>query len=278
MVLVLLATSGALARPGAEQLSEPGDPVVAAAGRVRISRAELRDLIREERASGDLLRLAAASTPEGVERLSRRLLEQKLLAARARASALDRNPAVARELTRVTDRVLADALLDQELSRTDFSEAALRRYYETHSDRFRSAPRRKARHVVVATREEAATVVDELRRGADMAAIARQRNTDNTRAGGGDLGWVAPGVMVKSFDAALFAVPAATIGEPVQTSFGWHVIRVDEIDNGTLPPFELISERVADAVRADVAARLKDSVTKGVTVTIDQAAMRELLR
>jgi peptidyl-prolyl cis-trans isomerase C len=278
-IVLTMLLSAAVARPGAATAqADAPEAIVAAAGSVRISRAELLDVVREERASGDLLRLAAASTLEGIEAISRRLLEQKLMAARARVSALDRDPSVARAVARATDRRLAEALLAQELARADLSEAAQRRFYERHPDRFRSPPRRKARHVVVASREEAIAVVQELRGGADIAAIARHRNTDNTRASGGDLGWVARGVMVKPFDAALFALSAGEISGPVQTSFGWHVIRVEELDPGALPPFELISERVAEAVRADVVERVRDSVTSGVTVTVDQAVLKGLLR
>ena len=254
------------------------DVIVASAGAVRISRDELLAVIRDERSSGDLLRLAAASTVEGVEKLSRRLLEQKVMAEGARAAALDRDPAVARLLTRATDRLLADALVQQELSRADMSEAALRRYYAGNTERFRSTPRRRARHIVVATRQEADAALAAVRGGRDFSDVARERNTDATKTNGGELGWVSPGLMVKSFDAALFALDPSRISEPVQTSFGWHLIKVDQVDQGALPPFELIVDRVATSLKSDVVEQMKARLFTGLTVNVDRQALGALVQ
>jgi peptidyl-prolyl cis-trans isomerase C len=275
---LLLMLVEAMSLPLVAQSPDPDAAIVASAGAAKVTRAELLESVREERTSGNLLRLASASTVEGVEALSRRLLEQKLMAHGARATALDREPTVARLLTRAADRLLADVVIQQELARLDLSEVALRQFYHAHPDRFRSTPRRKASHIVVATRDEARAVVAALAAGAEFAAVARERNTDATRGSGGDLGWVSPGVMVKSFDAALFALDPTRISEPVQTSFGWHVIKIDQVDLGALPPFELIAERVATALKTDAVERLKVKVFEGVTVNIDRQALGALVK
>jgi peptidyl-prolyl cis-trans isomerase C len=275
IALVLVAT--APGRAFAAQAAND-DVVVASAGAVRVSHDELLAVVREERASGDLLRLAAASTVEGIEKISRRLLEQKLMAQGARVAALDRDPSVARALAYAADRLLADAFVQQELSRVDMTEAAMRRYYQAHTDRFRSTPRRKARHIVVRTREDAEAALAAIGGGRDFADVAREQNTDATKASGGDLGWVSPGVMVKSFDAALFALDPARVSDPVETSFGWHLIRIDQVDPGALPPFELIAERVANAIKSDVVEQMKAKVFEGLTVNIDRQALGALVR
>jgi peptidyl-prolyl cis-trans isomerase C len=271
-VLLLLAAAPMRAAQSGD------DPVVAAAGAVAVTRTELVEVIREERTSGDIARLAGASTVDGITALSRRLLEQKLMARGARAARLDREPGLARLLTRTADRLLADALVQQELSRADRSEPALRRYYERHTDRFRSAPRRKARHVVVRTRAAAEAALAAIRGGRDFAEMAREQNIDATKQGGGDLGWVSAGVMVKSFDAALFALDPSRISDPVETSFGWHLIKIDQVDPGALPPFELIAERVATAVTSDIVEQMKAKVFEGLTVNIDRQALGALVR
>ena len=281
MAVMSLVTLSMVAMPvarGSASVQPADDVIVASAGAVRVSRDELLAVIRDERSSGDLLRLAAASTVDGVEKLSRRLLEQKVMAEGARAAALDRDPAVARLLSRATDQLLADALVQQELSRVDMSEAALRRYYAGNTERFRSTPRRRARHIVVATRQEADAALAAVRGGRDFSDVARERNTDATKSSGGELGWVSPGLMVKSFDAALFALDPSRISEPVQTSFGWHLIKVDQVDQGALPPFELIVERVATSLKSDVVEQMKARLFTGLTVNVDRQALGALVQ
>jgi len=88
----------------------------------------------------------------------------------------------------------------------------------------------RARHILVATREEAERIIVRLQGGADFGAIARDLSTDPTaRSNSGELGFFRRGMMVKPFEEAAFAMPVGQFSrEPVQTQFGWHVIHVEE--------------------------------------------------
>ena len=88
----------------------------------------------------------------------------------------------------------------------------------------------QAAHILVATEDEAKAIKDQLDGGADFAAIAREKSTDRGSASaGGDLGWFGVGMMVKPFEDAVIAMKKGEISAPVQSQFGWHVIRlVDE--------------------------------------------------
>ena len=88
-----------------------------------------------------------------------------------------------------------------------------------------------ARHILVETEEEAQTVLARLEAGEDFVSLAKELSTDeSTREDGGDLGWLPRGVMVPEFEEAAFALQPGETGDIVQTSFGYHIILVEERD------------------------------------------------
>ncbi|HHW33417.1 MAG TPA: peptidylprolyl isomerase [Paracoccus solventivorans] len=106
-----------------------------------------------------------------------------------------------------------------------------------------------AAHILVATEDEAKAVAEELAGGADFAALAEERSTDNSAANGGDLGWFTAEMMVEPFAKAVEALEPGQVSAPVQSQFGWHVIRLNETREQTPPEFEQIREQLATQVR-----------------------------
>ncbi|HET9487323.1 MAG TPA: peptidylprolyl isomerase, partial [Chryseosolibacter sp.] len=83
-------------------------------------------------------------------------------------------------------------------------------------------------------KEKAQRILREIRNGADFAAKAREHGTDGTAANGGDLGWVYKGQMVKPFEDAVFkANKTGLLNEIVETQFGYHIVRIDELKDNT---------------------------------------------
>lgn len=82
-----------------------------------------------------------------------------------------------------------------------------------------------ARHILVASKEQATDLKIQLNEGADFAQLAMQHSSCPSKNSGGDLGMFGRGQMVAPFEAAAFGIPAGTISEPVETQFGWHLIQ-----------------------------------------------------
>ncbi len=86
----------------------------------------------------------------------------------------------------------------------------------------------KASHILVKTKEEAEKIIKELKDGGDFAKIAKEKSECPSKQNGGDLGYFGKGAMVPEFEKAAFALKVGEISKPVQTQFGWHVIKRTE--------------------------------------------------
>ena len=124
-----------------------------------------------------------------------------------------------------------------------------------------------ASHILVETKEQAKDLKAQLDGGADFAELAKANSTDGSAAGGGDLDWFGPGMMVKPFEDAVIALQPGQISAPVQTQFGWHLILLAETRDAAAPPLadvsaELSAELQRQAIEAHVTA-----ITEAATVT-----------
>jgi len=122
----------------------------------------------------------------------------------------------------------------------------------------------RASHILVETEEQAKDLKAQLDGGADFAGLAKANSTDGSAAGGGDLGWFGPGMMVKPFEDAVISLQPGQVSAPVQTQFGWHLIRLAETRDAAAPP-------LAD-VRADLSAELQRQAIEAHVAAITAAA------
>jgi len=281
MTLLLAACAVALLiqPPQVASTARAGESeVVAEAGGVTVVAGELRDAMREARQSGDPKQMLDSMTTDGLERIARNILERKLLAKEARAAGLEKRPDVDRALRRSVDTMLARVFVEHEVASLDTSDAALRRYYDTHQAEFRSGPRRKAHHIWVKTQAEAAAALADVKAGSPFEEVAKARNIDAAKANGGDLGWVPRSVMVTAFEDALFALDRlGDVSTIVHTSLGFHIIRLDEIDPGSLAPFDDAREQVKQAMVGGTVARVTSDVAKRNPATIHKETLRALV-
>ena len=143
----------------------------------------------------------------------------------------------------------------------DLSKAGLNQYYEKNKDKF---SRVCAAHILVATREEADAILGRLNAGEDFAAVARQVSLDTGSApNGGDLGpnCAARGEFVTEFEQVAFEIPVGTVSDPVQTQFGFHLIKVRE---RPVLPFAAVEEQVRALVSAEGSEQFGDFLRKAL--------------
>lgn len=150
------------------------------------------------------------------------------------------------------------------------TDEALQAAYE---DQFASAEPEteyNASHILVETEEEAAQIVAELEGGADFATLAQERSTGPSGPNGGMLGWFGAGAMVAPFEEAVVALEPGSISAPVQTQFGWHVIRLNETRLAEAPSLDAVRGELVEQIQRDaIDARIAELTESG---EVDRAA------
>lgn len=111
----------------------------------------------------------------------------------------------------------------------DITDEQVEAYYEANIDALGKPEQVKARHILLETKEEADDIHAQLMDGGDFEELAKEHSTDEgSGAQGGDLGLFGRGQMVAEFDEAVFSMEADEISEPVESEFGFHIIKVEE--------------------------------------------------
>ncbi len=149
----------------------------------------------------------------------------------------------------------------------EVNEDQIKKMYEEYVASVSGREERKARHLLLkidgdaasstAVKEKIAALKLELDQGADFAALAKEHSQDSGSAvEGGDLGWVALGEMVKPFEQALFAMDKGATSKIVETQFGYHLIKLDDVRSEAVESFEIKRYGFEDELKADGVASM----------------------
>ncbi|MDR3538011.1 MAG: peptidylprolyl isomerase [Acetobacteraceae bacterium] len=186
-----------------------------------------------------------------------RMVDHESLVLMARRRSMDDNPAVKREIQAAIDRILEGAYLSAVATPKVTEQAILDRYNKQYANR-PAAEEVHARHILVATEDEAKAVLTQLKGGADFATLAKQYSKDPDGARGGDLGFFRREQVWPTFADMAFTLQPGQVGPtPIHNEFGWHVIKVDERRLVGTPSFsdmheairqELLQQAVQDAI------------------------------
>lgn len=134
--------------------------------------------------------------------------------------------------------VLARLLMREKFGSISFSEEQLKAAYDTQINNSESREF-KARHILLKTEDEAKAVIEALRNGGNFIALAKERSTGPSGPNGGDLGWFQASRMVPPFASAVKLMNKGDVSvAPVQTDFGFHVIKLDDTRELEKPSFE----------------------------------------
>lgn len=188
------------------------------------------------------------------------IIDAKLASNNARIRNLDQDPEFKKQMRRIEDQMLQRVVLTQEME-AGITDEALEKSYAKLVKSFAKKEELRARHILVKTEEEAKEIIEKLKGGADFAALAKEKSTGPSGAGGGDLGFFAKGQMVPEFDKVVFDLkPGELFGDPVKTQFGFHVIKVEERRKKEVPPFEKVKEQL----RAEISQSLGAAYVEGL--------------
>ncbi|MCB1414957.1 MAG: peptidylprolyl isomerase [Phyllobacteriaceae bacterium] len=176
------------------------------------------------------------------------LIDIKLLANRAAVEGLDEKESFKARMAFVQSRNLHN-LYFQETIVANVTDEEVRERFDNEIAAMAPESEIKARHILVASEEEAKAIVAELAQGKDFAELAKEKSTGPSGANGGDLGFFGKGQMVPEFEEAAFGLENGKFTTtPVKTQFGWHVILKEEEREKPKPEFEQVKDQIRQAV------------------------------
>jgi peptidyl-prolyl cis-trans isomerase C len=187
-------------------------------------------------------------TPEQKNQVLDELISMRLLAAQGDKDGLEKDPDTAAQLQILHMRVLADAESQKYLKSQQPTDTDLHAEYEIAIAAM-DKTEYHARHILVASKDQADQIIKKLKGGAKFEELAKTQSTDNSKTSGGDLGWFTLARMVKPFGDAVKGLKKGEYTvEPVQTQYGWHVIKLEDTRDVTPPPFDQVKPQLTNAV------------------------------
>jgi peptidyl-prolyl cis-trans isomerase C len=172
------------------------------------------------------------------------LISQEVVAQEAERRGFAKNADVRAQLDLTRQQVLVQALVQEHLKTHPVKdEELLSEYNKVKASR--GEKEYKARHILVDKDSEANEIIAQLKKGAKFEDLAKQSKDPGSKDKGGDLDWNPPATFVKPFAEALTKLEKGKYTEtPVQTQYGWHVIRLDDVRSAQFPPFDSVKQQI----------------------------------
>src|SRR5271170_2918806 len=249
-----------LATLRAQDAGTNADKVVARANGVDIHESDLA--FAEEEIGGNM----PAMPPEQKrEYLITYLADVVVLAQAAEAQKLDARDDIKRRLTFDHNRVLMEAML-ADVGKAALTDEAMHKVYDDAAKQVSSEQEVHARHILVATEDEAKAIAAQLKKGADFATLAKEKSKDPGAAEGGDLGYFTKDQMVPEFADVAFKLDKGQISDPVHTQFGWHIIKVEDKRVKPTPTFDQVKTQIQSYIARRAQAELVNKLRTAATV------------
>ncbi len=192
--------------------------------------------------------LGQEDTPELRAMLKDELINRAVIEQEAERQGLAKESEIATQMQLARQTILIRALASDFKKKNPVSAADVQKEY----DQYKNGAGNKeyhARHVLVATEEEAKEVLAKIRAGKKFETLAEKSLDSGSAKNGGDLGWAAPSAYVKPFGDALTTLKVGQVtSSPVKTEFGYHVIRLEEVRDATLIPFADVKQQIEDSL------------------------------
>jgi peptidyl-prolyl cis-trans isomerase C len=255
-----LTLAAFLCAPLATLRAQDANPVVARANGVDIRESDLA--FAEEEIGSSMPQMAPEQKRDY---LITYLADVVILSQAAEQQKLNERADVQRRLTFDHNRVLMEALL-QNAGQAAATDEAMHKVYDEAVKQMGNEEEVHARHILVPTEDEAKAIEAELKKGADFAALAKEKSKDPGAADGGDLGYFTKDQMVPEFAEVAFKLDKGQISEPVHTQFGWHIIKVEDKRIKPTPTFDQVKTQLQTYVAHRAQAELVDNLRKTATI------------
>ncbi len=239
------------------------DPVAVVNGKA-ISKAAFEQYIQQLRGR------TKVDSAEASNSLVEQLVLEELLVQEADKQKLADDPQIKQQLAMVQRSLLASTVIRRMLNESAPSEETIKKEYETATAAMKGKEY-KASHILVDSEDKAKEIIAELKKGGNFAELAKTKSTDSSKDNGGDLGWFTPSMMVPPFSQAAAKLEKGKFTEqPVQTSFGWHVILLEDIRDATPPSLEELKPQIQQMLQSKTVNDYLEKLKAGAKIEVTE--------
>ena len=181
---------------------------------------------------------------EGIKVLTDEMVNQEIVLADAYKNKLDEEEEFKNELSLVKDNMLKNYAMHKIFESVNPTDDELKKYYEENKEVITPNKTYTASHILVDDETKAEDIYKEIEDGLDFKEAAKKYSKDPSAASGGSLGTFPKGVMVKEFQDGLDSLEIGEISKPVKPQFGYHLIKLEDINDAEAKPFEEVKDQV----------------------------------
>ncbi len=205
-------------------------------------------------------------TPDLRKMIRDDLINLQLLTQAAQKSGLDKQSDVAQQIELAKQSALAGAYVQDWIKNHPISEDAIKAEYDKLKAEH-GLKEYKVSHILVTTEDEAKAIEAKLKKNAKFEEIAKKQSKDTGSAQrGGDLGWNAPSAFVAPFSEAMQKLKKGETSAPVQSQFGWHVIKLHDIRDWNAPPLEQVKPSLMQRMQQQAVQKLLADLRKDAKI------------
>ena len=234
--LVYAADKSAAPQPSAQTKQE--EKLTAKVNGVVISQSRIELRVK------DLVARGQVDSPELRKNVRDEMISYEIMAQEAVKKGFDKQEETISQLAMAKQSILVSAFVQDYFKNNPISEDALKQEYESLKAAAGSKEY-KARHILVQEEAEAKSIVAQLKKGAKFDKLAGKYSLDpGSKEKGGALEWSMPANFVKPFSDALVALKKGAVSAPVQSEFGWHIIKLDDLRDFNFPPYREVKQNM----------------------------------
>ncbi len=191
----------------------------------------------------------APDTPEMRKAVLDELISREVVRQAALKEGLDKKPEVQQQMDLAQQNILLNAYVQEYVKNHPITDDMIKAEY----DKIKAQVGDKqyhARHILVSDKKEADAIIAQLKKGASFEKLAEQKSKDSSAKNGGDLGWNVPAAYVKPFGDALVGLKKGEYTKtPVQTQFGWHIIKLEDVKDA--PKLDEIKQQLVQRLQQE---------------------------
>lgn len=233
------------------------DKIVAQVGPYKLYEKDVEKMMKEDTQIQNLLSSNPELKEEIIFAIVNRWVNLSLLALGGKKDGVDKEPEVQKELVEIEKNFIAQKYFEKKVANLKISDQDLKEYYNKNKEKYKEPEGRRVKHILIyipkdanqATKEEglkkANDIRNELLKGAKFEELAKKYSDDVvSKEKGGDLGIIRKGQTISEFEKEVFNLKPGEISKPIESPYGYHIVKVEEIISEKIPTFDEVKELV----------------------------------